>query len=103
MLTPRSMWSFVFSLHGDQVYGISRDSTPHAWRLVSIDVKTGSERKVATLDLPTDAMPDPQLSLHPDGERAATSLVRNRDKIYMLEGFEEPKSLLDRLRDWAFD
>jgi Tol biopolymer transport system component/DNA-binding winged helix-turn-helix (wHTH) protein len=97
-LTPLSFWTFMFSKHGDQVYGILRDSAAQVWRLVAINVQTGVDRQVALLDFPPDAVPDAQLSLHPDGNRFATSLVRHRDRIYMLEGFDEPESWLDHLR-----
>jgi hypothetical protein len=50
-------------------------------RLVSIDVKSGVEKQLATLDPPPDSI----------------LFVRQHGKIYMLEGFDESTSWLDRL------
>ncbi len=62
--------------------------TPQApvQRLVSIDVKSGVEKQLATLD---PAVLAGRISLHPDGNRLAVSFVRQHGKIYMLEGFDE--------------
>ena len=38
-----------------------------------------------------------RFSLPPDGNRLAVSFVRHHGKIYMLEGFDESTSWLDRL------
>jgi hypothetical protein len=66
-------------------------------RLVSIDVKSGVEKRLATLDPPPDSILAGRISLHPDGNRLAVSFVRQHGKIYMLEGFDESTSLFDRL------
>ena len=54
-------------------------------RLVSINVKSGVEKQLATLDPP------------PDSNRLTDSFVRQHGKIYMLEGFNESTSWFDRL------
>jgi hypothetical protein len=66
-------------------------------RLVSIDVKSGVEKQLATLDPPPDSIMAGRISLHPDGNRLAVSFVRQHGKIYMLEGFDESTSWFDRL------
>ena len=66
-------------------------------RLVSIDVKSGVEKQLATLDPPPDSILAGRISLPPDGNRLAVSFVRQHGKIYMLEGFDESTSWLDRL------
>src|SRR5215469_2919018 len=66
-------------------------------RLVSIDVKSGVEKQLATLDPPPDSILAGRISLHPDGNRLAVSFVRQHGKIYMLEGFDESTSWFDRL------
>jgi hypothetical protein len=58
-------------------------------RLVSIDVKSGVEKQLATLDPPPDSILAGRISLHPDGNRLAVKFVRQHGKIYMLEGFDE--------------
>ena len=43
-------------------------------RLVSIDVKSGVEKRLATLDPPPDSILAGRISLHPDGNRLASRL-----------------------------
>ncbi len=97
-LTARALATSGFSKRGDQVYGIFRDATAQGplWRLLSIDVQSGAEKQIATLDLPPDVNVS-HFSLHPDGSRFAISVDRSREDIYQLEGFDQPKSWLDRL------
>jgi hypothetical protein len=76
--------------------GTRRRKTPFQ-RLVSIDVKPGVEKQLATLDPPPDSILAGRISLHPDGNRLAVSFVRQHGKIYMLEGFDESTSWFDRL------
>ena len=62
-----------------------------------MDVKSGVEKQLATLDPPPDSILAGRISLHPDGNRLAVSFVRQHGKIYMLEGFDESTSWFDRL------
>ena len=76
--------------------GTRRRKTPFSgWS--RIDVKSGVEKQLATLDPPPDSILAGRISLHPDGNRLAVSFVRQHGKIYMLEGFDESTSLFDRL------
>ena len=75
--------------------GIRRRKTPFQ-RLVSIDVKSGVEKRLATLDPAPDSILAGRISLHPDGNRLAVSFVRQDGKIYMLEGFDESTSWFER-------
>ena len=76
--------------------GTRRRKTPFSgWS--RIDVKSSVEKQLATLDPPPDSILAGRISLHPDGNRLAVSFVRQHDKIYMLEGFDESTSWLDRL------
>ena len=70
---------------------------PDGNRLVWIDVKSGVEKQLATLDPPPDSILAGHISLHPDGNRLAVSFVRQHRKIYMLEGLDESTSWFDRL------
>jgi hypothetical protein len=67
-------------------------------RLVSIDVKSGVEKQIAT---PVRRRSPSRLGAsavsHPDGNRLAVSFVRQHGKIYMLEGFDESTSWPERL------
>jgi hypothetical protein len=77
--------------------GIRRRKTPFQ-RLVSIDVKSGVEKQLATPDPPSKSIQAGRISRQSsDGYRLAVSFVRRRGKIYMLEGFDESTSWLERL------
>jgi hypothetical protein len=60
-------------------------------RLVSIDVKSGVEKQLATLDPPPDSILAGRISLHPDGNRLAVSLSAS-------SGYVEPQKRSGRLR-----
>ena len=97
-LIPRPL-VYGFSKRGDQVIGVFREVSADgvAWPLISIDVKTGAGKRLATLSLPEAVSSMACFSLHPDGKRFATQISRSHYDLYMLEGFDEPKSWLDRL------
>ena len=100
-LTARKLLAFAFSKDGAQVYGILRGTAGEGgqWRLYAIDVKTGADKMLASLDLPASANGIDGFSLHPDGKRFLTSIAKWPYDIWMLEGFDQPKqtTLLDRL------
>ena len=87
----RQRWRLFLNLDG---YPTPQDPVQ---RLVSIDVKSGVEKQLVTLDPPPDSILAGRISLHPDGNRLAVSFVRQHGKIYMLEGFDESTSWFDRL------
>jgi hypothetical protein len=77
--------------------GIRRRKTPFQ-RLVSSDVKSGVEKQLATPDRRrSPSRPGASAVSHPDGNRLAVSFVRQHGKIYMLQGFDESTSWLERL------
>jgi hypothetical protein len=98
-LTTRKFTAYGFSKSGEQVIGVFQNTAPdHAeWELYSVDVKTGAEKRLAALDLPPNVGEVAGFSLHPDGKRFATSIARWPYDIWMLEGFDQQKSWLDRL------
>jgi Tol biopolymer transport system component len=99
-LTARKLLAFAFSKDGAQVYGILRSTAGEGaqWRLYAIDVKTGADKMLASLDLPASANGIDGFSLHPDGKRFLTSIAKWPYDIWMLEGFDPPrqKTWLDR-------
>jgi len=100
-LTARKLLAFAFSKDGAQVYGILRSTAGEGgqWRLYAIDVKTGVDKMLASVDLPSSANAIAGFSLHPDGKRFLTSIAKWPYDIWMLEGFDQPKQTtwLDRL------
>jgi len=98
-LTERKLQIFGFSKDGSQLYGIFRNTTGEGaqWQLYSVDVKSGADKFLAPVDLPasTDGMAG--FSIHPDGKRALISIAKWPFDIWMMEGFDQPKSWLDRL------
>jgi serine/threonine protein kinase len=100
-LTARNLRAYGFSKDGAHVYGIFRNTTGVGaeWQLYAIDVKTGAEKMLASVDLPASTQSMAGFSLHPDGKRFLTSIGRWPFHIWMLEGFDQParNSWLDRL------
>jgi hypothetical protein len=98
-LTSHSFSVYTFAKNGEKVYGILRDTTGGGaeWQLYSVDVKTGAEKMLAPVDLPSSATALAGFSLHPDGKRFLTSIAKWPYDIWMLEGFDQHKSWLDRL------
>jgi WD40 repeat protein len=99
-LTARKLSVFAFSKDGAQVYGIVRNTTGEGaeWQLYSIDVKTGADKMLAPIDLPSSTAAVAGFSLHPDGKRFLTSISKFNYDIWMLEGWDQPrKTWLDRL------
>jgi hypothetical protein len=80
-----------FSKDGRQVLGTYRNTSGKGseWQLLSFDVATGLERKLADIDLPVTTDDLRGFSLHPDGKRYATSIAKWPFDIWMLEGFDE--------------
>ena len=98
-VTSRAFMTYGLSKSGDDVIGIVRNTASEGfeWELISVDVKTGVEKRLAALDLPPEVTAVEGFSLHPDGKRFATSIWHSPSEIWMLEGFDQQKSWLDRL------
>ena len=79
----------IFSRDGREVLILRRDvSAPGGlWKLFAIDVASGAERVVTTVDIPHTADDVAGLSLSPDGTRLYTSFADWPFDIWMLEGF----------------
>jgi hypothetical protein len=91
-LTDFSCWAF--SKDGTEVYGIVHDTTGHGaeYQLVSVNVRSGAQKLIGPVDLPTYTNSVRGFSIHPDGKRALTSVIRTPSQIWMLDGFEAPQS-----------
>ncbi|MGC9952443.1 MAG: protein kinase [Bryobacteraceae bacterium] len=100
-LTVRNLQAFAFSKDGARVYGLVRNTTGEGaqWQLYSIDVKTGADKMLASVDLPPSTNEISGFSLHPDGKRFLTSIAKWPYNIWMLEGWDQAaqKTWLDRL------
>ena len=79
----------IFSRDGREVLTLRRDASAprRPWRLFALDVASGRERVVVTVDLPTTADDVAGLSISPDGTRMYTSFADWPFDIWMLEGF----------------
>lgn len=101
LLTSRKLIAYNFSRNGAEVFGILQNTSGNGpeWQLYAVSVKTGADRFVAALDLPSSTANLAGFSVHPDGKRALTSVARFPFHIWMLEGFEppEPAGLLSRV------
>ena len=98
-LTSRKLLVSGFSKDGAQLFGILRNTTGDGaqWQLFSVDVKTGADKLLGPVDLPASTDSLAGFSLHPDGKRFLTSIAKWPFHIWMMEGFDQPKSLVDRL------
>jgi Tol biopolymer transport system component len=98
-LTSRRLLVYAFSKDGSHVFRVERNTTGSGaqWQLYSVEIASGREKLLASLDLPASTNDIAGLSLHPDGERFLTSIVKLPYDIWMLEGFEKHKTWLDRL------
>ncbi len=98
-LTSRRFTDYGFSKDGSQVLGIYRNTNPEGaeWQMYSVDVKSGVEKLLGAIDLPPATEGMAGFSLHPDGKSFLISIAKWPYDIWMLEGFDQNKSWLDRL------
>jgi len=62
----------------------------------SVDAWVANLQRLSAINLPRTASGVESFSLHPGGKRFATAIYR-APYFWMLEGFDQPKSLLYRL------
>lgn len=98
-LTSRKFAAYGFSKNGRAVLGILRSNSPGTpeWQLLSVDVATSAETKLGTIDFPPTTSAVAGFSMHPGGNRFATSISKLPYDIWILEGFDERKSWFDRV------
>jgi eukaryotic-like serine/threonine-protein kinase len=100
-LTSRGFTVYGFSHDGSRICGIFKNNTGQGalWQLFAVDVKTGSEKFLAPVELPASENYLRGFSMHPDGKRFLTSVSKNELSVWTLEGFPPPRSrtLLERL------
>ena len=87
--------SGAFSRDGKIFYAISRGDDQH-WRLVPIDVATGSPGAAVKLPF-ADSLYIGGLTVHPDGKRLAVHANDLKYDLWMIEGFPRPARGLARL------
>ena len=97
-LTTNVFTIFGFSKDGSQVFGMYLNREEKGRReFFSVDVKTGAQKFLAIVNLPASVNRLAGFSLHPDGKRFATSISKMKADIWMLEGFDKQKTLLQLL------
>jgi len=100
-LTALNLQTYAFSKDGKQVYGIYRNTTGQGpqWQLHLIGIKGDTDKMIAALDFPVSTDTAIGFSIHPDGKRFLTSIAKWPYDIWMVEGFDPPRSKtwLDRL------
>ena len=102
VITRRRFSAYGVSRDGRRLVGILRNTDPKSpeWGLYEVDMRSGAERYVAPIQLPAAATNVAGLSVHPNGDRIATSVLRLPYDIWMLEGFEAPPSWWSRWIPW---
>ena len=91
---PSPTPAFGFSTDGARLHVIRR--TSGRWELVSFDVGTDKQLRVAPLPVPSEAT-FTGFSLHPDGNSFATAVDLRRFDLWLLEGLEPPDGWLGSL------
>lgn len=91
--------AFGFSRDGSLLHALRRSSSG-AWEIVNIEIPSGIERRVTSLNLSRDALVS-GFSLHPDGKSFAVSVAVARYDIWLLEGFGSATRGLSR-RFWPW-
>jgi dipeptidyl aminopeptidase/acylaminoacyl peptidase len=93
-VSARRLDVFGFSKDPRQVFGIFHNVTGSGaeWQLYSVDVATGAEKMIGPVDLPASVQSIAGFSIHPDGKRALISVAKWPFDIWMLEGFDQPRT-----------
>ena len=104
LISQRAWETYGWSKDGTALYGIASGEN-HRLVLGKIDVATGKERQIADLgpippafDLADtfNEFPYRGFSLHPDGKRFLTSVLRAKMQIYLMKDFDRTVRLADR-------
>jgi dipeptidyl aminopeptidase/acylaminoacyl peptidase len=93
-LSSRPFMAYNFSNDGGTVYGIFHNTTGQGpeWQLYQVGVTTGTEKLLSALDLPPAIGSLSGFSIHPDGKRALTTIAKWPFRIWMLQGFQQPRA-----------
>ena len=106
IVSQRQWETYGWSKDGASLYGVAINQDR---RLIlgRIDIATAKETKISDLGPAPSAAFDVGLSygqfpfrgfsLHPDGKSFLTSIFRMKSQIYLMEGFDRPVRLIDRL------
>jgi dipeptidyl aminopeptidase/acylaminoacyl peptidase len=93
-LSSRRFLAYNFTKDGGAVYGIFHNTTDpnQEWQLYKVNVATGAEKLVTSVQLSPSTANLAAFSIHPDGKRALTTAASFPFQIWMLEGFEQPRA-----------
>ena len=83
-LLNNGYWDWAFDRTGARIYGVRRGEG-RKWEFWSIEVSTGIEHKIVTLDVPPEQNLY-HLSLHPDGKRFLASVEITSSDIWIIDG-----------------
>lgn len=91
-LSLRPLMVYGYSRDGREVYGILHNvkSAGPEWQLYDLNVRTGVERFLSSVDFPPSTATLAGFSLSPDGKHALTSAAEWPFALWMLEGFQHP-------------
>lgn len=96
LLVEDSWYTFDWSKDGKAIYAIRSDEGLRI-AVIKVDVGTGKESIIADLGVaPPTNHPFQGLSVSPDGKSLATSVVRLRGDLWLLEGWPEPRGRFAR-------
>jgi Tol biopolymer transport system component/predicted Ser/Thr protein kinase len=101
-LSSRRFSAYNFRKDGRAVYAIFHNTVDRRreWQLYEVNVATGAETLVTTVDLSPSVAALSALSIHPDGKRALTTVANFPFQIWTMEGFERARAT-NWLAGWA--
>jgi Tol biopolymer transport system component len=97
VLSQESYLEHAWSRDGSIIYAVKLSNDLHLM-LVTVSVDTGAERELADLGpSPPVLNPLQGLSLSAYGTSLLTSMPRLKGDLWLLEGFDEPQGMIQRL------
>jgi Tol biopolymer transport system component len=101
ILSEDTWLAYGWAVDGTHLYGIRQSDDLHRLMFASIDVTTKTERIINPNLGPIPLATPPIRGFSRMSQKSfATSLVHVRSDVWVLEGFERPRSRLSRMTSW---
>ena len=98
VISDPGWFAYAWDKDGHRIYGLRPTDDEHHIMLVSVDAQTGAERVInANLGTIPQALQPIRGFSRLQGRGFLTSMARVKSDIYLIEGFQLPPTLWDRL------